>query len=101
MWLPFGELVRSTANGRFHVILLRRQESYNAAPEVQVLQLSQMLSTAGSMLIGLLGFVLGSRGAVAVMGIAGALATGMLVWLTPRAADQIANEAKEFRCEYF
>jgi len=47
--------------------------------------MSQMLSTAGSMLIGLLAFVLGSRGAVAAMGTAGALGIVVLVWLMPRA----------------
>jgi hypothetical protein len=36
------KLVRSTANGSFHVILLRRQESYNAAPEVQVRKLPEV-----------------------------------------------------------
>ena len=39
------------------------------------------------MLIGLLALVLGSRGAVAVMGIAGALGIVMLVWLMPRARE--------------
>jgi predicted MFS family arabinose efflux permease len=47
--------------------------------------MSQMLSTAGGMLIGLLALVLGSRGAVAVMGIAGALGIVTLVFLMPRA----------------
>ena len=47
--------------------------------------MSQMLSTAGSMLIGLLAFALGSRGAVAAMGTVGALGIVILVWLMPRA----------------
>jgi MFS family permease len=47
--------------------------------------MSQMLSTAGSMLIGLLAFVLGSRGAVAAMGALGAVGIVILVWLMPRA----------------
>jgi hypothetical protein len=47
--------------------------------------MSQMLSTAGSMLIGLLASVLGTRGAVAAMGTAGALGIATLVWLMPRA----------------
>jgi Flp pilus assembly protein TadB len=47
--------------------------------------MSQMLSTAGSLLIGVLAFVLGSRGAVAAMGIAGTLGIVILVWLMPRA----------------
>ena len=47
--------------------------------------MSQMLSTAGSMLIGLLAFVLGARVAVAVMGAVGALGIVVLVWLMPRA----------------
>jgi hypothetical protein len=47
--------------------------------------MSQMLSTAGSMLIGLLAFLVGSRGAVAAMGIAGAVGIVTLAWLMPRA----------------
>lgn len=47
--------------------------------------MSQMLSTAGSVVIGLLAVALGPRGAVAAMGIAGALAIVALAWLLPRA----------------
>ena len=47
--------------------------------------MSQMLNTAGSMLIGVLAVALGPRGAVAAMGIAGALAIVLLSWLMPRA----------------
>jgi MFS family permease len=47
--------------------------------------MSQMLYTAGSMLIGILAASLGPRGAVAVMGIAGLLAMVALTWLLPRA----------------
>ena len=47
--------------------------------------MSPMLSTAGSMLIGLRAFVLGSHGAVAAMGAVGALGIVILVWLMPRA----------------
>jgi predicted MFS family arabinose efflux permease len=47
--------------------------------------MSQMLSTAGSMLIGLLALALGSRGAVAAMGIVGALGIVILALLMPRA----------------
>jgi hypothetical protein len=44
-----------------------------------------MLSTAGSVLIGLLALVLGSRGAVAAMGIVGALGIALLAWRMPGA----------------
>jgi MFS family permease len=47
--------------------------------------MSQMLSTAGSILIGFLAVVLGSRGAVAAMGIAGALGIVALAWRMPGA----------------
>lgn len=47
--------------------------------------MSQMLSTAGSIVIGLLAVVLGSRGAVAAMGIAGALGIVVLAWRMPGA----------------
>jgi hypothetical protein len=47
--------------------------------------MSQMLSTAGSIVIGLLAVVLGTRGAVATMGIVGALGIVVLVWRMPGA----------------
>ena len=47
--------------------------------------MSQMLSTAGSVLIGLLAVVLGTRGAVAAMGILGALGIVALAWRMPGA----------------
>jgi predicted MFS family arabinose efflux permease len=47
--------------------------------------MSQMLSTAGSALIGLLALALGSRGAVVAMGIAGALGIIVLMRLMPGA----------------
>jgi hypothetical protein len=47
--------------------------------------MSQMLSTAASMLIGLFAVVRGSRGAGAVLGIVGGWGVVMLAWLMPRA----------------
>ena len=49
--------------------------------------MSQMLSSAGSMLIGVLAVALGPRGAVAAMGVAGALAIVVLGWLMPSARN--------------
>ena len=47
--------------------------------------MSQMLSTAGSVLIGVLASALGPRGAVAAMGLTGAAGILLLVVLMPAA----------------
>ena len=63
-------------------------QSYSTAEyrgrTMALFNMSQMLSTAGSVLIGVLAVALGPRGAVAAMGIAGALAIVLLIWLMPR-----------------
>jgi hypothetical protein len=47
--------------------------------------MSQMLSTAGGMLVGLLASALGPREAVAAMAVAGALAIALLIASMPHA----------------
>ena len=47
--------------------------------------MSQMLSTAGGMLVGLLASALGPREAVAAMAVAGALAIALLIAFMPHA----------------
>jgi predicted MFS family arabinose efflux permease len=64
-------------------------QSYSSAEyrgrTMALFNMSQMLSTAGSMLIGLLASVLGPREAVAVMAVAGGLAIGLLILSMPHA----------------
>jgi predicted MFS family arabinose efflux permease len=91
-WYPLS-IVAMVVTGLCHVhanALVHTVVQSNSPPEYRgrtmaLFNMSQMLSTAGSMVIGLLAAVLGSRGAVATMGIAGALGILMLVWLMPRA----------------
>jgi MFS family permease len=73
------------ANALVHTIVQTHSPPEYRGRTMALFNMSQMLSTAGSLLIGLLAFVLGSRGAVAAMGIAGALGIVVLVWLMPRA----------------
>jgi predicted MFS family arabinose efflux permease len=73
------------ANALVHTVVQSNSPPEYRGRTMALFNMSQMLSTAGSMLIGLLAFALGSRGAVAVMGIVGALAILVLLWLMPRA----------------
>jgi MFS family permease len=64
-------------------------QSYSSAEyrgrTMALFNMSQMLSTAGSMLIGLLASALGPREAVAAMAVAGAVAIGLLIVSMPHA----------------
>ncbi len=64
-------------------------QSYSSAEyrgrTMALFNMSQMLSTAGSMLIGLLASALGPRGAMAAMAVAGGLALVLLISLMPGA----------------
>jgi len=73
------------ANALVHTVVQAHSPPAYRGRTMALFNMSQMLSTAGSMLIGLLAYVLGSRGAVAAMGALGALGIVMLVWLMPRA----------------
>jgi predicted MFS family arabinose efflux permease len=73
------------ANALVHTVVQSHSPPEYRGRTMALFNMSQMLSTAGSMLIGLLAFAVGSRGAVAAMGVAGALAIVTLVWLMPRA----------------
>ena len=73
------------ANALVHTVVQSNSPPEYRGRTMALFNMSQMLSTAGSMLIGLLAFVLGSRGAVAAMGVVGALGIVMLLWLMPRA----------------
>jgi predicted MFS family arabinose efflux permease len=73
------------ANALVHTIVQSHSPPAYRGRTMALFNMSQMLSTAGGLLIGLLAAVLGSRGAVAAMGIAGALGIVMLAWLMPRA----------------
>jgi len=78
-------LCHVNANALVHTVVQAHSPPAYRGRTMALFNMSQMLSTAGSMLIGLLALVLGSRGAVAAMGIAGALGIAMLAWLMPRA----------------
>jgi predicted MFS family arabinose efflux permease len=73
------------ANALVHTVVQAHSPPAYRGRTMALFNMSQMLSTAGSLLIGVLAFVLGSRGAVAAMGIAGTLGIVILVWLMPRA----------------
>jgi len=71
------------ANALVHTVVQSNSPPAYRGRTMALFNMSQMLSTAGSLLIGLLAVALGSRGAVAAMGIAGVLGMVMLVWLMP------------------
>jgi MFS family permease len=73
------------ANALVHTVVQTHSPPEYRGRTMALFNMCQMLSTAGSMLIGLLAYVMGARGAVAAMGVAGALGIGALVWLMPRA----------------
>ena len=73
------------ANALVHTVVQANSPPAYRGRTMALFNMAQMLSTAGSMLIGLLAVVLGSRGAVAAMGIVGALAIVTLACLMPRA----------------
>ena len=73
------------ANALVHTIVQSHSPPAYRGRTMALFNMAQMLSTAGSMLIGLLALGLGSRGAVAAMGIVGALGIVLLAWLMPRA----------------
>jgi len=73
------------SNALVHTVVQSHSPPAYRGRTMALFNMSQMLSTAGSMLIGLLAVVLGSRGAVATMGIVGALGIVTLVFLMPRA----------------
>ena len=73
------------ANALVHTVVQSHSPPAYRGRTMALFNMSQMLSTAGSVLIGLLAVVLGSRGAVAVMGIVGALGIAALVWRMPGA----------------
>ena len=73
------------ANALVHTVVQSYSPPAYRGRTMALFNMSQMLSTAGSVLIGLLAVVLGSRGAVATMGIVGALGIAALVWRMPGA----------------
>ena len=73
------------ANALVHTVVQSHSPPAYRGRTMALFNMSQMLSTAGSVLIGLLAAVLGSRGAVAVMGFVGILGIALMVWRMPRA----------------
>jgi predicted MFS family arabinose efflux permease len=73
------------ANALVHTVVQSHSPPAYRGRTMALFNMSQMLSTAGSILIGLLAVVLGTRGAVAMMGILGALGIAALAWRMPGA----------------
>ena len=73
------------ANALVHTVVQSYSPPAYRGRTMALFNMSQMLSTAGSILIGFLAVLLGSRGAVAAMGIAGALGIVVLAWRMPGA----------------
>ncbi len=73
------------ANALVHTVVQSYSPPAYRGRTMALFNMSQMLSTAGSILIGLLAVWLGSRGAVATMGVVGALGIAVLVWRMPGA----------------
>jgi MFS family permease len=73
------------ANALVHTVVQSYSPPAYRGRTMALFSMSQMLSTAGSIVIGLLAVVLGTRGAVATMGIVGALGIVLLVWRMPGA----------------
>ncbi len=73
------------ANALVHTVVQSYSPAEYRGRSMALFSMSQMLSTVGSMLIGILAVSLGTRGAVAAMGIAGSLGIVMLAVMLPRA----------------
>jgi len=73
------------ANALVHTVVQSYSPPAYRGRTMALFNMSQMLSTAGSAVIGLLAALLGSRGAVALMGIVGALGIVALAWRMPGA----------------
>ena len=73
------------ANALVHTVVQSHSPPEYRGRTMALFNMSQMLSTAGSILVGLLAVPLGSRGTVALMGLAGALGIAVLAWSMPRA----------------
>jgi predicted MFS family arabinose efflux permease len=89
-WLSIAAMVVTGlchvhANALVHTVVQTHSPPEYRGRTMALFNMCQMLSTAGSVLIGLLAYWAGARGAVAAMGIAGALGIVILVWLMPRA----------------
>jgi len=73
------------ANALVHTIVQAHSPPAYRGRTMALFNMCQMLSTAGSLLIGMLALALGPRGAVAALGITGALAIAVLAWRMPGA----------------
>lgn len=91
-WFPLSLVLMAVA-GFFHVhanALVHTVIQSHSPPELRgrtmaLFNMTQLLSTAGGMLLGMVALWLGPRGAVACMGLAGSLAIVALIWALPHA----------------
>jgi predicted MFS family arabinose efflux permease len=73
------------ANALVHTVVQTYSTAEYRGRSMALFNMSQMLSTAGSMVVGLLAAAIGPRGAVAAMGLAGAAGILLLIVLMPGA----------------
>jgi predicted MFS family arabinose efflux permease len=73
------------ANALVHTVVQTYTPPDYRGRSMALFNMSQMLSTAGSMVIGLLAAAIGARGAVAAMGLAGAAGILLLMVMMPAA----------------
>ena len=83
--MAFAGLCHVHANALVHTVVQSYSPPAYRGRTMALFSMCQMLSTAGSVLVGFLAVALGTRGAVATMGILGALAIVALALIMPGA----------------
>jgi MFS family permease len=85
VFMALAGLCHVHANALVHTVVQGYSSAEYRGRSMALFNMSQMLSTAGSMLAGLLAAAIGPRGAVAAMGLTGAAGILLLVVLMPAA----------------
>ena len=83
--MVFVGLMHVHANALVHTVVQSYSDAEYRGRSMALFNMTQMLSTAGSMVIGLLAHAVGPRGAVAAMGLTGAAGILLLIVLMPSA----------------
>jgi MFS family permease len=83
--MVFVGLMHVHANALVHTVVQSYSSAEYRGRSMALFNMTQMLSTAGSMVIGLLAHAIGPRGAVAAMGLTGAAGIVLLILLMPAA----------------
>jgi MFS family permease len=85
VFMTLAGLCHVHANALVHTVVQTYTPPDYRGRSMALFNMSQMLSTAGSMVIGLLAAAIGARGAVAAMGLAGAAGILLLMVMMPAA----------------